>query len=189
MINVLQSELMEIEVKLQQALKTSREKFFGFVAKSMEKMRALSEDLFRDMSAEISGAPNTFYEKLKDECEKEKNTLATRIENGEDHDQVLQDYPEEAHEFIVDIIASEDKEMLSDILSQFRDAIDAKMQDIESNITRNLAKDWEVKSTNITTSQHDRNRNIIMEIITTTKKFKSNVGKKFEQWRIEDEND
>ena len=79
--------------------------------------------------------------------------------------------------------------MLADILSQFRDGIDAKMQDIESNITRNLAKDWEIKSTSITTNQHDRNRNIIMEIISTTKKFKSNVSKKFEQWRIEDEND
>ena len=79
--------------------------------------------------------------------------------------------------------------MLADILSQFRDSIDAKMQDIESNITRNLAKDWEAKSSNITTSQHDRNRNIIMEIISTTKKFKTNVGKKFEQWKIEDEND
>ena len=79
--------------------------------------------------------------------------------------------------------------MLADILSQFRDGIDAKMQDIESNITRNLAKDWEIKSTNITTNQHDRNRNINMEIISITKKFKSNVGRKFEQWRIEDEND
>ena len=39
MLATLESELMEIEVKLQQALKTSREKFFGYVTKSNDNMR------------------------------------------------------------------------------------------------------------------------------------------------------
>ena len=51
-------------------------KFFAIVQKSNERMRQFSEDTFKDIGGEISGLPNTFYEKLRDECEKEKNTLA-----------------------------------------------------------------------------------------------------------------
>ena len=101
----------------------------------------------------------------------------------------MQDYPEDAHEFIVDILASEDKEMLSDILNHFKEQIDSKLAEIDGGITRNLQKDWQDTEQKILTEQHARNRNIIMEILDTQKKFKDNVGKKFEQWRIEDEND
>ena len=50
----------------------------------------------------------------------------------------MQDYPEESHEFIADIMISEDKEMLSDILNHFKEQIDAKLADIDGGITRNL---------------------------------------------------
>ena len=33
----------------------------------------------------------------------------------------MQDYPEDAHEFIVDMMTSEDKEALSDILNHFKE--------------------------------------------------------------------
>ena len=79
----------------------------------------------------------------------------------------MQDYPEDAHEFIVDMLASEDKEMLSDILNHFKEQIDAKLSEIDGGITRNLQKDWSDTDTKITTEQHARNRNIIMEILAT----------------------
>ena len=106
MIEVLKGELFDIEIKLQNALKISRDKFISIVVQSITKMRSLSEELFKDVNVETT----TFYEKLKDECDKEKNTLLNRIEAGEENDIVLQEYPEEAHEFIVDMMTAEDKE-------------------------------------------------------------------------------
>ena len=80
-------------------------------------MRGLSEELFKEVAVEV----NLFYEKLKEQCIAERESLLARLEAGEDNDLVMQDYPEESHEFIVDMMAAEDKEMLSDILNQFKE--------------------------------------------------------------------
>jgi len=138
MIEVLNGELLDIEIKLQNALKISRDKFIAIVVQSITRMRTLSEDLFKDVAGEVG----LFYDKLKEQCIAERESLLARIEANEDQDQVMQDYPEEAHEFIVDVIASEDKEMLSDILNHFKEQIDAKLAEIDGGITRNLQKDW-----------------------------------------------
>lgn len=61
-----------------------------------------------------------FYEKLKDECEKEKQMFLNRIEN-EEQDVVLSDYAEEARESIVDLMISEDREVLSELLTHFKE--------------------------------------------------------------------
>ena len=148
-------------------------------------MRQLSEELFKDVAVEVS----LFYEKLKEQCLAERESLVARIEANEEHDSVMQDYAEDAHEFIVDIMTSEDKEMLSDILNHFKEQIDSRLAEIDGGITRNLQKDWQDCEKKLNDDQHARNRNIIMEIIATKKKFKDNVNKKFEDWRVEDEND
>ena len=85
-------------------------------------MGGLSEELFKDVLVE-TGA---FYEKLKDECEKEKQMFLNRIEN-EEQDVVLSDYAEEARESIVDLMISEDREVLSELLTHFKEQIDAKI--------------------------------------------------------------
>ena len=51
---------------------------------------------------------------------------------------------------------------------------------------RDLSKDWDKTQLKISTEQHGRNRNIIREIIETTKKFKVKVNDKFSVWRQED---
>ena len=62
MIEVLNGELLDIEIKLQNALKISRDKFIAIVVQSITRMRALSEDLFKDVAVEVS----LFYDKLKE---------------------------------------------------------------------------------------------------------------------------
>ena len=49
-----------------------------------------------------------------------------RIEN-EEQDVVLSDYAEEARESIVDLMISEDREVLSELLTHFKEQIDAKI--------------------------------------------------------------
>lgn len=80
MIEVLNGELLDIEIKLQNALKISRDKFIAIVVQSITKMRALSEDLFKDVAVEV----NLFYEKLKEQCIAERESLLARIEANED---------------------------------------------------------------------------------------------------------
>lgn len=143
-------------------------------------MKSFSEDLFKDITVEVSA----FYEKLKEQCIAERDSLLARVEANEDQDQLMQDYPEgEAQEFIVDVITSDDKEMLTEILNHFKEQIDSRLQEIDGGITRNLTKDWETTQAKISADQHTRNRNIIMEVIATTKKFKSKVNDKFNVWR------
>lgn len=184
-ISVLSSELLEIEVKLQNALTTSTASFIGIVTAIIGDMKGISEKLFGDVVIETQG----FNEKLKEQCIAEKDSLVVRIEAGEENEQVLQEYPEEAHEFIVDVMVTEDKEMLPDILNHFKETMDTKIGEIDSNITRNLTNDWTETQTKISNDQHARNRNIIMEIIGVIDKFKIQVKKRFEEWRTEDEND
>ena len=121
-------------------------------------MKSFSEELFKEVAVEVS----LFYDKLKEQCMAERDSLLARVEANEDQDQLMQDYPEgDAQEFIVDVITSDDKEMLTDILNHFKEQIDAKLQDIDGGITRDLTKDWEKTQFKISTEQHSRNRNII----------------------------
>ena len=80
MIEVLNGELLDIEIKLQNALKMSRDKFIAIVVTSITRMRALSEDLFKDVAVEVA----VFYDKLKEQCIAERESLLARIEANED---------------------------------------------------------------------------------------------------------
>ena len=82
---------------------------------------------------------------------------------------------------------SEDREVLTELLSHFKEQIDAKISDIESTIYKNIQTDWAIQQNKIIVDQETRNRNVVMEILGTTKKFKQQVNKKFETWRQEDE--
>ena len=80
MIDVLNGELLDIEIKLQNAIKSSRDKFISIVVALISTMRSLSEELFKDVAVEIS----LFYEKLKEQCIAERESLVARIEANED---------------------------------------------------------------------------------------------------------
>ena len=110
------NSMFDIEIKLQNALKSARDNLFSRVKGSIDKMKSLVEDLFKELIAETA----TFNERLKDECEKEKVTFLNRIEN-EDQEVVLADYVEEARETIVDLMISEDREVLSELLGHFKE--------------------------------------------------------------------
>ena len=134
MIDVLKGELFDIEINLQNALKASRDKLFANIKTKIGNMKDITETLFGNVGVETSN----FNDRLKEECEKEKQNFLARIENNEDQEQILSDYAEEARENIVDLMISEDREVLSELLTHFKEQIDAKIQEIESNISKNL---------------------------------------------------
>lgn len=66
------------------------------------------------------------------------------MEAQEELDDILRDYMEgDQRDFIIDVVGSEDKEFVADILAHFKEQIDAKLQDIDGGITRDLTKDWD----------------------------------------------
>ena len=120
-IEMLNGELMDIEIKLQNALKISTGQFTTQVGAIITDMKSFSEELFKDVAEEVAA----FYEKLKEQCNAEKDSLVTRLENNEDIEQVMADYPEgDPQEFVVEVVAGDDKELLSDTLNHFKEQID-----------------------------------------------------------------
>ena len=84
-------------------------------------MKSFSEELFKDVAEEVSA----FYDKLKEQLNTEKENLVLRIEANEDIDQVMAEYPDgDAQEFVVEVVAGDDKELLSDTLNHFKEQID-----------------------------------------------------------------
>lgn len=112
---------MDIEIKLQNALKISTGQFTTQVGAIITDMKSFSEELFKDVAEEVG----LFYEKLKEQCNAEKDSLVTRLENNEDIEQVMADYPEgDPQEFVVEVVAGDDKELLGDTLNHFKEQID-----------------------------------------------------------------
>lgn len=69
----------------------------------------------------------------------------------------------------------------SDVLNQHLDAskenIDSKISDQETNIVKELTRDWKNTETRILEDQHMRNRTIVQEVIKTCDKFKKEISK------------
>jgi len=80
-------------------------------------------------------------------------------------------------------------EALIQVLESFKEFSENKIGSFESQINSDITKDWNAHKTEIADSQHQRNRDIIEEIVTNTKKFQADNHRKFSIWREADEQD
>ncbi len=64
--------------------------------------------------------------------------------------------------------------------------MDGKINDMESQITRELTQDWKETEMRIMESQHKRNRNIIKEIVNQSKEFRNDLGNEFRKLKGDD---
>ena len=87
--------------------------------------------------------------------------------NNNDMDQL----PDE----LVTLIAESD--VLQQHLEASKENIDSKVGDQDSNITKELTRDWTATQTRILEEQHQRNRTIVQEIIKTCERFKKEISK------------
>jgi hypothetical protein len=80
-----------------------------------------------------------------------------------------------------EMIALMDSDILNQHLEGSKENVEGKIGDQESVITRALQRDWRDTETRITEDQHQRNRTIIKEIISTCDKFRKEISKLLSQ--------
>ena len=71
----------------------------------------------------------------------------------------------------------DDADYLNSQLEGSKENIELKVNEVESQIIRELADDWKQTETRIIEDQHHRNRTIVQEIIKTCEKFKKEISK------------
>jgi hypothetical protein len=72
----------------------------------------------------------------------------------------------------------DDGDYLNSQLEGSKENIELRVNEIESQIMKDLADDWRQTETRIIEDQHHRNRTIVQEIIKTCDKFKKEISKK-----------
>lgn len=86
-----------------------------------------------------------------------------------------------AKEDIIDLLLDSDsKDNVTELVNTFIEKVDGKFNEFDILITSKRKQDHDKTISNITESQHQRNRNIIMEIIMLKKKYDEAIKQKFE---------
>jgi hypothetical protein len=70
----------------------------------------------------------------------------------------------------------DDGDYLNSQLEGSKENIELRVNEIESQIMKDLADDWRQTETRIIEDQHHRNRTIVQEIIKTCDKFKKEIN-------------
>lgn len=118
-IETLRETLMDIEIKVQHALQEAVKSFTTKVEEINSILETLQKSTFDQVGQEVTA----FKSRLLEEFKKEKESFEIRIEQ-EDDQAVLQEYPEEVHEILVD---QENKEVIDELVSPFVEKVDGKI--------------------------------------------------------------
>lgn len=180
-IIVLQSELLEIEMKLQDALSNSRKNFFSRVKSIIDEMNQLNMDYNINVHAEVAGFNEKFREAALIENEKflaqyKKAELAGEAEIEAFIEEVTEN---NGKEYLEMMSGFTDQETLIAALDSFKEIVENRIQGYESLINNAIKNDWVDYETKMSNSQHTRNREIIQEIVENTKRFQKANGKRF----------
>lgn len=121
-----------------------------------------------------------FGQKLKEELNREREAFIVKLEN--DPQQALEEYGYTEIETgtVLDILTSNDSnEGVDELVTQFIEKIEQEASAKDTAISKGVANEWKSIQSNIQDSQQTRSRNIISEIIKTTKHFYDAIGKYF----------
>jgi len=169
----LQSELLEIEMKLQDALGASRKTFISRIKQIIGEMEILNADYNNTVLNEVMG----FNEKFREAALIEQEKFATQLKKAEalgeaEVDALIEETKENnGSEYLDMMITFGDQETLIAALDSFKEIVETKVQSYESLVNNGIRNDWNAYEANMTESQHTRNREIIQEIVENTKKF------------------
>lgn len=185
LIYTLKGDLMDIEMALQQTLDSAKGQFFSEIKKINEEMATLQAEVFSNISSEFVA----FGIKLKEELNKEKENFIQRIES-EDMNSVIEDYGiSNSNETIgtaLEVILDENKDAVDEMVTLFIEKIEGEANNKDGLITRGRVGEWQALENKIKEDQNTRSRQIICEIIETTKGFQTSIQDKFETFRNED---
>lgn len=86
---------------------------------------------------------------------------------GEDEDWINENYKDK--DDLLQLLF--DKETLISVLDASRDNMDNEINKMDGEVSTSINKEWTDKYLDITEKQHNRNRDVIAEIIDTCDKF------------------
>ena len=90
---------------------------------------------------------------------------------------------------VVDVLIDESKDAVDELVTLFIEKIENEANLKDGAIARGRNGEWNARTTEIIEAQHTRGRQIIQEIISTTKNFQESFEQKFLEFAAEDEND
>ncbi len=164
-IEHLEDELMNIELKLQEQLQAATTDFQERVKRILEDMKTKTSAFIAEVNAEME----LFSAALKVYAHQEYE----RVQNmGDD---VNNDQEQLSDQMIT--LLGEDPDFLNGKLEGSKENIELRVNDIESQIIRELMNDWKQTEHRIIEEQHHRNRTIVQEVIKTCDKFKKEISK------------
>jgi len=156
---------MGVELKLQESLQQSTTDFQERVKKIMEDMKTKTGAYIKDVQVEMEqfSADLKAYSALEFE---RINNMEEDISGGD---------AEALSDNMVTLMS--DSDVLTQHLEASKENVDSKIGDQESNIVRELMRDWKNTETRIIDDQHQRNRTIVQEVIKTCEKFRREISK------------
>lgn len=155
-IQNLQSELLEIEMKLQDALKAATRQFFSRINQIIEEMKTCNQDYIGNVLAEVIN----FNEKFKEAAQHEYEKFHQHAQSVPEDDLIRENEGNENYVMYMLMDLSE-LETLVTVLESFKENTENKISNFESQINGDITKDWKETSNNIEQMQHTRNRDII----------------------------
>ena len=155
-IDELQSELLEIEMKLQDALQKARKEFFTKVGEIIKEMGDLNSDYIKFVSTEVA----LFNEKFKDAALLEFDRFCIHMQEvGEE--EIEKEYESNVEYLTLMVIFTQDSELLPAHLDNFKEITEREISAYEQTINSQIARDWNATKSKIESEQHTRNREII----------------------------
>jgi hypothetical protein len=127
-IKTLQKELLEIEIILQDALKTALKSFNTKISAQIELMKNSISAYIADVLKQVA----EFNEKFKEATNAEKDKFQIRVEEI-DIDELTKEY--EQNLALLDVLTEYDNETLATHLEGFREASEGKIANYESTIS------------------------------------------------------
>lgn len=155
---------MEVELKLQESLQVATVNFTERIKKVLEEMRNKTSAYIQEVNQEM-----------------EQFAVALKVYANQEYDRLShmeEDVGEEGNNLADEILEiMGDPDTLNQTLETSKEAIDAKINEVESLIIKELNSDWKNTETRIIDQQHHRNRTIVKEIVKTCDKFKKEISK------------
>ena len=161
-IETLEDDLMAVELKLQEQLQVATTDFQERVKRVLEEMKNKTNVYIQEVNQEME----LFSVSLKAYALQEVERIGNMGDDG-DQEPMTDEF----------VLLMDDADYLNSQLEGSKENIELRVNDIESQIIKDLTNDWKATEQRITEDQHHRNRTIVQEIIKTCDKFKKEISK------------
>lgn len=182
----LKNELLEVEIKLQSALRQAIDEFKQFESTKNREMTDLTSKFSEEATLCFQ---DQFNNKLEEEFKTEK---AQRLENNtelndDDYMESLkEEFVKEGNRATYELFLEEDDDELKETVSGFKENIDKEIREAETLISNNIKNAINNLEKEINDKQLARNRSIVLEILDTINSFEAGIRQKFTAWRNAD---